>query len=336
MATTTTPLAPTTAPLRQINSQPKIVFSRRAWFLCWLYVNICDVEISFMGRVLEKTDDDNKMYYYIDDIFLLKQTCGPAETTIDATALGELIHSLPPEDFDRIRFWGHSHVNMEVYWSGTDYAAMKQLRGGGTNIYTVFNKKNQHRTCLDYVQGPHDYRIDDIRDVSYDKEHVIDRLTPIIDAYAEKYEVDADKVEAMLMNFMRVNKVELPDDLTFPADLEAFARAEFEQKVTVTKTYYGYGAYGGYGDYRGSAKSDTKTRLTYSENEVLEMLNWVGYEALTPAEQKKIDELIRSKKSAVDDWFTDELGASVSDVKNLKPGRRTRKGSSKEGRSHMK
>lgn len=282
------------APTRFIYNNPKIVFSRRAWALCWLYVQICDVEISWMGSVDERVDEDGKPFYYIENIYLLKQVCGPGDTTIDALALGELMTTLPPEEAAKVRFWGHSHVNMGVFWSETDYAAMRQLKGGGTTIYTVFNKKGLHKTCLDFCQGPHDYRIDDIADVTYESRETGELLDPYVNEFSAKFGLDPDTVERLLLNFMRKTEMRLEDTVSFDEETTAFAKAEFAQKVT-TRTYYT--APYSKPSYNNATKrsgedwfDDEKAGMTLQD-----IKDHYGYDALTPAEKKRFDAMQQGK-----------------------------------------
>lgn len=225
----------------QTKSQPapRIVFSARAWFLCWAYVDICDVEISWMGRILNKFDDQGH-YFYIDEVFLLKQECGPSETTLDAEALGSLISTLPPEDINRIRCWCHSHVNMDVYWSGTDTAAMRQLRGGGVNIYVVFNKKGKLRACVDVAEGFHNYTVDAVTNVSYEKKEIAEIIAEVSDKLADQLGMDQDAAFALLNKFARETKL-VPGDTgaaIIPDDVMEFAKEEVKAKVSKRPTYY--------------------------------------------------------------------------------------------------
>jgi hypothetical protein len=47
-----------------------------------------------------------------------------------------------------LRWWWHSHVDMDVFWSGTDMGTLKQLGMGGWFAATVFNQKNEMRSAF--------------------------------------------------------------------------------------------------------------------------------------------------------------------------------------------
>lgn len=298
MATTTT----TTSPNHTVSKSPRVVFSALAWMKSWAFVELHHQEISWMGRILIKEDDRGK-YLYIEDVFLLKQECGPAETTIDATALGELITTLPPEDMNRIRFWGHSHVNMSTYWSGTDLEAMRQLRTGGINVYTVFNKKGDHLTRVDVCDGILDYYVDNVKDVSYEQPTMAAIVEEHVDAYVERFGFDANDVQALLLNFVRVSGLQRPQAKALQIDdaLIAWAKQEIADKVK-TKTYpaynsgncYGKGGSNYYGD-KSKGGELVPLRNAYEGD-------WLDEQYLTPQER----ELMRQYKEADDRLFDEQ------------------------------
>jgi hypothetical protein len=218
---------------------PIVRFSKKAWLMCWAFVHNVPMEVSWMGRMIEKTNEAGNIEYLVDEVFLLKQQCGPSETEIDPAALGALISTLPPEDMNRIRFWGHSHVKMAVFWSGVDLAAMKQLRGGGVNLYVVFNQHNQYTACIDVCDGIHDYRIDDIP-IYVEETSVGEMICKFNDDLAAKYGLDPDQVYQLLQRFAREANIKIDDDMTkIPDDIDAFAKAEIAEKVSKRK----YAAY---------------------------------------------------------------------------------------------
>ena len=86
----------------------------------------------------------------IHDAYLLKQTNGAAHTDIDGASLAQLMFKTKDEPGE-LKWWWHSHVNMAVFWSGTDTATIKELASQGWMAATVFNKKEEHRSALGYV-----------------------------------------------------------------------------------------------------------------------------------------------------------------------------------------
>lgn len=92
--------------------------------------------------------------FKVKDAILLEQENTSGDTELNAAAIADA-------EFDYLnqgglRWWWHSHVNMDVFWSGTDMAAMRQLGGQGWILATVFNLKHQHRSAM-YVKCRTDF-----------------------------------------------------------------------------------------------------------------------------------------------------------------------------------
>ena len=110
------------------------------------YVDKSSVEISGLGRIKRLADGSMMVH----KIYLLEQENGPASTDIDEEAMSKLLFESRMDEGD-LNFWWHSHVNMGVFWSGTDMATIKQFGKNGYLLSTVFNKKGESRTS--YMQG---------------------------------------------------------------------------------------------------------------------------------------------------------------------------------------
>lgn len=115
------------------------------------YVLASDIEVSGMGQI--KFIDGVPT---VTRVHIVKQTCTGVETELDADALAELEYECEDGIYAKdgeLMWWWHSHVDMGVFWSGTDMEAMRQLSKHGSIIATVFNKKWQLRTA--YMQAEH-------------------------------------------------------------------------------------------------------------------------------------------------------------------------------------
>jgi len=104
---------------------PKILISKKAYHKMWHYVDLADDEVGWLGTV-----ERLKKSFLIKDVYLLKQEVSSAQTVITIDGLsefGEEILKLPDgiEIYNNIRFWGHSHVNMETGPSGQDEDQME-------------------------------------------------------------------------------------------------------------------------------------------------------------------------------------------------------------------
>ena len=114
------------------------------------WVNKAEGEVSGFGKV---TYDEAAKTITVTNVYLIEQEVGAAHTDIDAKALGKLLyktHKVPGD----LRFWWHSHVNMNTFWSGTDTDTIRDLAKPGWIVATVFNKKHELRSALAYaVEG---------------------------------------------------------------------------------------------------------------------------------------------------------------------------------------
>lgn len=112
------------------------------------YVAKSNVEISGLGRC--KLIDDNTIV--VNKVYLLEQENGPTATDIDPDAVAKLMYESmsDEEEHGELNFWWHSHVNMGVFWSGTDTDTIKQFGENGYLIATVFNKKKEMRSAAYY------------------------------------------------------------------------------------------------------------------------------------------------------------------------------------------
>lgn len=130
----------------------KITISEMSYQKIMHWVHKTNFEISGFGSV---SIDDNVMH--VEDVMLLKQENSMVETDIDANAINEMMFKLG----DSPKFWWHSHVNMAVFWSGTDMKTIEELGKQDWFLATVFNKKEEMRTA--YIQSnPIPLFVDDI------------------------------------------------------------------------------------------------------------------------------------------------------------------------------
>ena len=103
------------------------------------WVDKCPKEISGLGKV---TFDENGMT--VVSAYLLNQENTSASTDIDAEDVGRLEYET--KDYEgHLNFWWHSHVNMDVFWSGTDTDTIEEFGKNGWCLAGVFNKKKETR-----------------------------------------------------------------------------------------------------------------------------------------------------------------------------------------------
>lgn len=116
------------------------------------WVNKSDFEVSGLGTVVH---DKERNVLRVVDAILLKQENSSVETELDGQAISRAMYQTKDSP-GSLRWWWHSHVNMDVFWSGTDMTAIKTLGGAERDrpawfCMTVFNKKQEMLSA--YVQN---------------------------------------------------------------------------------------------------------------------------------------------------------------------------------------
>lgn len=112
------------------------------------FVNKSNYEVSGLGTVL--VEDGGILR--VTEIMLLPQKNGMTHTDIEPEDVGKLMFQLKDAPGD-LRFWWHSHVDMDVFWSGTDMDTIRKIGAGGWFLSTVFNKRNEMRSAFYGVDG---------------------------------------------------------------------------------------------------------------------------------------------------------------------------------------
>src|SRR4051812_26444210 len=106
------------------------------------WVNGTNYEVSGLGKlVVEKNE------IRVIDAMLLPQKNTAGSTDIEPEDVCKAMFELRDTPGE-LRWWWHSHVNMGVFWSGTDTDTMDKLASQGWFLSTVFNKKWEYRTAL--------------------------------------------------------------------------------------------------------------------------------------------------------------------------------------------
>jgi len=103
------------------------------------WIDKSEFEVSGLGKI--EFDEKTNTARVIDAI-LLPQKNTSTTTDIDGAAVGKamfLLKDTPGE----LKWWWHSHVNMDTFWSGTDRNTIMELGSGGWFLATVFNKSRK-------------------------------------------------------------------------------------------------------------------------------------------------------------------------------------------------
>lgn len=122
---------------------PMVYFTPEAYCKLKILVEKTLTEIGWHG-VCEKDTEDNS--YTITDIILYPQTVTAATVVTNDAEYGTWLMQQPDEIFNKIRFQGHSHVNMPTRPSAVDEAYYEALTStipkNEYYIFMVINKKN--------------------------------------------------------------------------------------------------------------------------------------------------------------------------------------------------
>ncbi len=115
------------------------------------FVDKADKEISGLGDATINLDAKTVT---VSSAFLLDQECTFSTTDLCENAVSKAMYEAHTDEQKgitrNIKFWWHSHVNMQVFWSGTDTTTMKELSEAGWFVNIVFNKKREMLGAVSY------------------------------------------------------------------------------------------------------------------------------------------------------------------------------------------
>jgi hypothetical protein len=119
-----------------------VSFSGLAWLKIKTLVDECSGEIGWQGTV---TASDDRKHFTINDILVYPQTTSGANITVDEPKYEPWHQALTDEQYNTLRFQGHSHVNFGASPSGVDetlYNNMLQtLSDSEYYIFMIINKR---------------------------------------------------------------------------------------------------------------------------------------------------------------------------------------------------
>ena len=155
----------------------RVIFTPYAHTLLREYVDQCAYEISGIGKV-ERDEDRNLI---VTDLLVLPQVVTGTTTDIEASELAKLQVELVKrgEDMGAWYLWWHSHVNMDVFWSGRDQNTIDESTDYKRLLSVVTNKRDEYRARID-IYEPERMFIDDL-DVEVQapprEQSLVDRVT---------------------------------------------------------------------------------------------------------------------------------------------------------------
>lgn len=129
------------------------------------WTDAADGEVSGLG-IIEQ--EDGRMI--VKEAYILEQECTSAETELDPEAISKLMTDIikAGKDPGKLKFWWHSHVNMSVFWSGTDDTCAETLSTEYA-FSLVVNKDKDRRARLD-LYNPFRITVDHIKLIELSEE----------------------------------------------------------------------------------------------------------------------------------------------------------------------
>ena len=127
--------------------KPVVQLSVKAYIKMRMLINECNKEVAWHGTV---SRNDN--VYTIEDIFVYPQEAASATVESDDEEYPKWCMQLPDEVINKLRFQGHSHVNMGVTPSSTDLNNWNEflsiIPDNDFYIFCISNKRGEYTWCL--------------------------------------------------------------------------------------------------------------------------------------------------------------------------------------------
>jgi hypothetical protein len=127
---------------------PRITMKEDVYRKLMAYARLCNNEISALGTV---NLVDGALL--VDSVQLFDQTVSGTSTDLSSEDISKFLFECikAGDNPESLKFWWHSHVNMGVFWSGTDNNTIDRFRSGWM-ISMVSNKDNQFKLRLDLFE----------------------------------------------------------------------------------------------------------------------------------------------------------------------------------------
>lgn len=124
---------------RDATRAPKVYITAAAHRQLMAYIGAVYTEISGLGIV----EMPRPGMLVITDIMLLEQESTSGDTNLDQDAMGRLMFQMieAGQDTGTLKFWWHSHANMDVFWSATDESAIANLVEGSEWILSIVGNR---------------------------------------------------------------------------------------------------------------------------------------------------------------------------------------------------
>lgn len=145
------------------DAEATIHITLEAWRKMHALIEKCDKEVAWHGVVTKEKTKEGATYT-VSDVLLFPQTVTAATVTSDETEYSLWLAQQPNEVFNKLRFHGHSHVNMGAHPSGVDlqYQADMLKNLNDFYIFAIFNKAGKNWATIYDVEDNIVYEDEDI------------------------------------------------------------------------------------------------------------------------------------------------------------------------------
>ena len=211
---------------------PMVCFTEQVLAKFKGYVDNCSLEIGWLALV--KIDEQGR--YIVYDTLLPHQNVSAVTTDLMESGLqevGEEILTTRPDEFNNVRCWCHSHVNMQVCPSGTDDSTFEQFYENCEYfIRVICNKKGDMR--VDFVDLEKETRFDNINWYI-----LLSKETEVLNNSIEKYQKEIDEITEKNKKIIEElnKKIDEYRDNLFK-ELEVNIKEEVKEKVKEEKYTY--------------------------------------------------------------------------------------------------
>ncbi len=126
-----------------VPQRAKVIVSPAAWIKMQLLIQGFSTEVGWQGICAR--DQEEEAVFHLEDVMVYPQKVTGSNITTDESKHGAWLDQFPTETFRKIRFHGHSHVNMDTFSSGTDDDLQRDLTNmlqpGDFYLFFIMNKK---------------------------------------------------------------------------------------------------------------------------------------------------------------------------------------------------
>jgi len=119
----------------------KLIIDNKVYEKVMHCVDSSHLEIGGLGLVKIEGDE-----VYVTEFFLLEQDVTSTTTQLQAAAISKLLYQTR-DTTGELLWWWHSHVDMDVFWSSTDMATIREFGEEGRFFATVFNKDREMKSA---------------------------------------------------------------------------------------------------------------------------------------------------------------------------------------------